>query len=331
MTYPLPLKILGVGRYLPDRIVPSSELEQAIGLEAGWIERKQGVRERRRAALETNSEMAAAAAREALDDAGLQPEDLDLILNASGSAEQAIPDGAPLLQHHLGLGESGIACHSIHTTCLSFLTAFDLSASLLATGRYRRILISSAEITSKGLNWTDPESSTLFGDGAAAAVVGRTPAGETSAVHGARFETYGNGARFTQVMGCGTSRPPNHPNTRPDDNLFHMDAAAVLLMSLRHAPRFLEHLGCAIPGGLSQLDVVIPHQASKLALDSHTRFGFTQKQIVRTLECLGNCVAASIPLTLHAAIRSGRLQRGNRALLLGTGAGLSFGGVVFTY
>jgi hypothetical protein len=81
MTYPLPLKILGVGRYLPDRIVPSSELERSAGLEAGWIERKQGVKERRRVALETNSEMAAAAAHEALDDAGLQPADLDLILS----------------------------------------------------------------------------------------------------------------------------------------------------------------------------------------------------------------------------------------------------------
>jgi len=331
MTYPLPLKILGVGRYLPDRIVLSSELERKAGLTAGWIERKQGVKERRRVALETNSEMSAAAAREALDDAGLQPADLDLILNASGTTEQAIPDGAPLIQHHLGLGESGIACFSVHTTCLSFLTAFDLSASLLATGRYRRILIASAEITSKGLNWADQETSTLFGDGAAAAVVGLTPAGEMSAVHGARFETYGSGARFTQVMGCGTSRPPNHPDTRAEDNLFHMDAEAVLLMTFRHAPQFLEHLKFAIPGGLSQLDVVIPHQASRLALDSHTRFGFKRQQIVRTLECLGNCVAASIPLTLHAAIRCGRLSRGNRALLLGTGAGLSFGGVVFTY
>jgi 3-oxoacyl-[acyl-carrier-protein] synthase-3 len=162
-------------------------------------------------------------------------------------------------------------------------------------------------------------------------VVGRTPATETSAVHGAHFETYGKGARFAQVLGGGTSRPPNHPDTRAADNLFHMDAAAVLLMTFRHAPRFLEHLESAIPGGLAQLDVVIPHQASRLALDSHTRFGFRQTQIVRTLDCLGNCVAASIPLTLYAAIRCGRLRRGNRALLLGKGAGLSFGGVVFTY
>lgn len=331
MTYPLPLKILGVGHYLPGRIVPSSELEQRCGLEPGWIAERQGVNERRRVTDETSSEMGAAAAREALDDAGLRPADLDLILNASGSPEQAIPDGAPLIQRRLGLGKSGIACYSVHTTCLSFLTAFDLSASLLATGRYRRILIVSSEITSKALNWTDPESSTLFGDGAAAAVLGRTPDGENSAVLAAHYETYGKGAHFAQLAGGGTRRHPNSPETTPADNLFHMDGPALLRMALRYSPRFLGHLERAVIGGTAQLDVVIPHQASKVALDSLVRLGFRDEQIVKTLDRLGNCIAASIPLTLHAAIRDGRLRRGNRALLIGTGAGLSFGAVVFTY
>jgi 3-oxoacyl-[acyl-carrier-protein] synthase-3 len=102
-------------------------------------------------------------------------------------------------------------------------------------------------------------------------------------------------------------------------------------MALRYSPRFLGHLERAVIGGTAQLDVVIPHQASKVALDSLVRMGFRDEQIVKTLDRLGNCIAASIPLTLHAAIRDGRLRRGNRALLIGTGAGLSFGAVVFTY
>jgi 3-oxoacyl-[acyl-carrier-protein] synthase-3 len=331
MTYPLPLKVLGVGHYLPERIVHNSELEQSCGLESGWIESKQGIKQRHRVVDQTASEMGASAAREALENAGLRPEDLDLILNASGSQEQAIPDGAPLIQRHLGLGGSGIACHSVHSTCLSFLTAFDMSASLLTTGRYQRILIVSADITSKAVNWKDPESSTLFGDGAAAVVVGRTPLGEKSAVHVALFETYSKGSEYAQVVGGGTRKHPNSIQTVPEDNLFYMDGPAVVKMVFRYSPRFLRRLKRVNPEDDARYDLVIPHQASKLALDSHSKFGFKDDCVVRTLDRFGNCIAASMPLTLHYAIQSGRLKRGDRALLLGTGAGLSFGGLVFTY
>ncbi len=155
----LPLKIIGLGRYLPARVVPSREVEVLCGLPAGWIERRSGVRERRWAAGangETSSFMGAQAAREAVAEAGLALTDIDLILNASGTPEQAIPDGGPLIQRQLGLGQSGIAALSVHATCLSFLAAIDLSATLLATGRYHRILIVTSEIGSVGINFKEP-------------------------------------------------------------------------------------------------------------------------------------------------------------------------------
>ncbi len=210
----LPLKILGVGRYLPERTVPSSEVEALCGLPAGWIERRSGVLERRwvtRESGETASHMGAQAAREAVAEAGLALTDLDLILNASGTPEQAIPDGGPLIQRQLGLGSSGIACLSVHATCLSFLAALDLSANLLATGRYRHILIVTAEIGSAGINVREPESASLMGDAAAAVVVSRTPPGEAACLQAARLETYGDGADLTAIRGGGTRRHPNHP------------------------------------------------------------------------------------------------------------------------
>ena len=331
MTYPLPLKILGVGHAVPDNVVENAELEARCGLEPGWIERKQGVRERRWADGETSSELGAAAAREALDDAGLAATDIDLILNASGCPEQAIPDGAPLIQRHLGIGDSGIAGFSIHATCLSFLVAFDTAASLIATGRYERILIVSAEITSVGLNFSNPESSTLFGDAAAAAVVGRTPEGEESCVLAARFETYGEGAYLTQVPGGGSRNHPNLPHTKPEDNLFHMEGPKVYKLAIQYAPRFLHALHPELLGNGLGVDLVIPHQASKLALDSHQMMGFADDIVCRTIDRYGNCVAASLPITLYEAVAEGRLERGHTGLLVGTGAGLSFGGVLFKY
>ncbi len=208
---PFPLKIIGLGRYLPERVVPSREVEALCGLPAGWIERRSGVRERRWATTETSSYMGAQAAREAVAEAGLALTDIDLILNASGTPEQAIPDGGPLIQRQLGLGGSGIAAMSVHATCLSFLAAIDLSSNLLATGRYKNILIVTAEIGSVGINFKEPESASLIGDAAAAVVVTRTPAGEASAVQAARFETYGDGADHTAIRGAGSRRPPNTP------------------------------------------------------------------------------------------------------------------------
>lgn len=333
--HPQPVQILGLGRYLPRRVVPSEELELRFDRDrpAGWIAEAQGVRERRWVDDETASLMGAEAAREALAGAGLEPGQLSLIINASGTTEQAIPDGAPLLQRQLGIERSGIACMTIHTTCLSFLAALDVAGSLLSTGRFGTILIVSAEITSCALNFAEIESSTLFGDGAAAAVLTRTPAGEASCIEAARFETYGEGAYHTQVPGGGTRLHPNRADVRPEDNLFHMDGKQVFRLALTHGPGFVQRLRADLGvDSLDGVDVVIPHQSSKRALRAHPRvLGVAAERIEWTLETLGNCVAASIPLTLYQAVDSGRLRRGGRALLFGTGAGLSFGGLVLTY
>lgn len=330
---PLPLKILGMGRYLPLRVVPSAEVEALCHLPPGWIERRAGVRERHwvDGALETASYMGAQAAKQAVAEAGLALGDIDLILNASGTPEQAIPDGGPLIQRQLGLGDSGVACMSIHATCLSFLAALDTSANLLATGRYQRILIVSSEIGSVGINPLEPESASLMGDAAVAAVVARTPEGESSALIVSRLETYGSGADLTAIFGGGTHRHPNRPDAKPTDNLFHMDGPQVLRMAVKYAPAFLEKLRPGLSTGLTTVDLVTPHQPSLMGIRVMQGFGWPTDKIVVTLDRYGNCVAASLPLTLYEAISTGRLHRGEEVLLVGTGAGLSIGGVILTY
>ena len=330
-TFPQPLKILGVGRYLPKRVVPSSELEKRCDLPEGWIEKKQGVRERRWVEDETASFMGARAAEEALEDAGVKKEELDLIINASGTAEQAIPDGGPLIQRQLGMEDSGLAAMTVHTTCLSFLSGMDVAANFLTTGRYEKILVVSSDITSCGLNYSHPESSTLFGDLAAAAVVARTPEGEASCVHAAKVRTYGAGAYHTQIRGGGTRRHPNFDDTVPEDNLFFMEGPKVFKMAVKVAAPFLEELRPGFAEGIEDLKAVVPHQASKLALDAHEFLGMPPEKVIRTIHKFGNCVAASIPATLYEAIKSERIQRGDKFLMLGTGAGLTIGGLILTY
>ena len=331
MEVNLPLKIIGLGRYLPARVVPSSELEKICKLPAGWVERHNGVRERRWVTDETSSYMAAQAAREALDEAGLKPGDLSLIINASGTGEQAIPDTGALIQRQLGLGKSGIPAMTVHNTCLSFVAAMDVAANFLNAGRYKHILIASADVASCGINPKEPESASLVGDAAAAVVVTRSDAGDKSMVHNAHLKTYGDGAYLTAIMGGGSARHPAKPNHNPDDDLFHMDGPAVLRMVRGIAADYLDELYPNLSKGLGDIDVVVPHQASKVGLMMLSRFGWPQERIMSTLETLGNCVAASIPSTLYQAVRDGKIQRGNKVLLVGTGAGLSIGGLVMTY
>ena len=331
MDVNLPLKIIGLGRYLPPRIVQNSELERIYALSAGWVERRNGVRERRWVTTETASFMAAEAAREALDEAGLRPDQLSLIINASGTAEQAIPDTSALIQRQLGLGRSGIPAMSVHTTCLSFLTALDVAANFLSTGRYTTILIVSSDISSCGINPKEPESATLVGDAAAAVVVSRSGMEDASAIHHAHFKTYGDGASFTAIRGGGSARHPAKPDHNSDDDLFRMDGPAVLRMVRSFDEAFLEELYAGLSTSLRDIDLVVPHQSSKVGLLLLQRYGWPEAKIIHTREWLGNCVAASIPATLYQAVRSTTLQRGQKFLLVGTGAGLSIGGLVMTY
>jgi 3-oxoacyl-[acyl-carrier-protein] synthase-3 len=327
----LPLRIVGVGRYIPEQIITNAELEARCGLSAGWIAARTGVLERRRANGETSSRMAASAARDALADAKWDLSAIDLIVNASGTPEQTIPDMAPLVQQELGLGESGIPCISFHATCLSFLVALDWLSCAFATGRYRNALVVSADISSSALNYSEPESAVLFGDAAAAAVVQNPAPGDTGAVHAARFETFGIGAHLTELRGGGSRLHPHNPETRPEDNLFHMDGTAVYRMARLRVDGFLERLRPGLSQGLGDIKLVVPHQASLLALRALRRNNIPDEKVVITLDRFGNCVATSLPLTLYEAVKTNRLSRGDHFLLCGTGAGLSLGGLVMEY
>ncbi|MBL4770663.1 MAG: ketoacyl-ACP synthase III [Planctomycetes bacterium] len=326
------MKIAGVGRYLPERVVTSAELGSLCNVSAEWVEEHAGVVERHwasEAAGETNASMAARAGQEALEAAGMQAQDLDCLIYASATVQQLIPDTSVFVLRELGIGNAGKTCLSVHATCLSFVTALDVAASRIASGRSSKVLIVSSEITSIGLNFKDPASAALFGDGAGAAVVTATPTEEASCMEAVRFETYASAAELTTLRGGGTLCAPNDPRTRPEDNMFYMDGPEILRFTLRRIPRFLSRL---LPeGGMQGISCIVPHQTSRSGLDSMDRLGMKKEIMVRTLERFGNCVAASIPMALYEAIHNGQLKRGDRCLMIGTSAGLTIGGIVFTY
>jgi 3-oxoacyl-[acyl-carrier-protein] synthase III len=332
MTQQLPVKLAGLGWYLPERRVSSAELAQRLNVAPGLIERTTGVLERRYAGGETAAGMGAAAARMALEHAGIRNDDLDAIIGASSAPQQCIPCTAALVQRELGAPEGRSLCFDINATCLSFMVALHTAAQFIAAGVYRNVLIYSSELASIGLNPNQWESAALFGDAAAAAVVTRSAPGDSSAIWHAQFATYSSGADLTQCLGGGTLHPPNNPRTTPEMNLFQMRGLAVFRQAVRIMRPFVEEFFQTLGWQREQVATVVPHQASRHGIEQLSeRLGFQHEQIFSNLHERGNCVAASIPLALAEAVHSGRIGRNDRVLLIGTGAGLTAGALALTF
>lgn len=326
------VKIAGMGKFLPEQVVSSEQIEQKMGLEAGWAYARSGVKERRFVTTETCSFMGARALEKALESANMKYEDLDAIIGASGSFDHPIPYNSCLIQKEMGQEDSGTPCWDVDSTCLSFVTALDVVSYLIEAGKYKTVAIVTSEIASKSLNYKERESATLLGDGAAAAIITKASLEEGSGIIASEMETYSKGAYHTSVLGGGNVIHPNDENSKPEDFTFNMKGRAVLEMAFEKLPAFMSKLFKSAKVYPKDVDIFVPHQASKVALDmAKQAFGFTDKQFVTNLETHGNCIAASIPMALCDAIDQGRVNRGDTVCLVGTAAGLSLGGVVLQY
>lgn len=331
------IRIRSLGRYLPARVVTAAELDERLGLPTGTVAAESGVLERRFVEDELASTMGARAAREALDRAGLTLEDCDLILGACGTPEQAIPCNAALIQRALGGERSGIPAFDVNATCLSFLAALDVASCLIAAGRHRRVLIVSSDIASVGLDWRARESAMILGDGAAAAVVEESPADDPGAIHASGMKTWSEGADLTRIRGGGSRHHPRHFEGSVSEYAeayctFEMDGRAVFKRSAAVLPPFVADVLADAGLTLDEMALVVPHQASPGALELvRRRLGLPPERWMTIAEEVGNTVAASLPLALEAAVRTGRVRRGEHMLLLGTSAGLSVGAMVLTF
>lgn len=330
MFAPRRVRFAGMGAYLPTQVVTSSELDLRLGFPPGFIERKTGVVERRYVESENTLDMGVAAARVAMEHAKLKARDLDLIIVAQSVPAQAIPCTAALLQRRLDV--DGMPCIDVNATCLGFLAAVDLAAYAIVAGAYGAVLIASSEVSSLGINWQHWESAALFGDGAAAAVLTPTPDGEASAILTSHMETYSEGADFTTILAGGTLHLPHSQGFVDEMTTFHMDGPRVFRMASQRMAPFLERLHRPLPQEERGCDLLIPHQASLFPIRQlSAHFGYEASRVFINLPTRGNCVAASIPLALCEAIDAGRVVRGSRVSLIGSGAGLSLGGMLLVY
>lgn len=326
------VKIIGTGKYLPSKKVASFEIDERFGKAIGWVKSKSGVEVRSFVEGETASEMAALAVHEAVKAANIELSQIDCIVSVSGTAEQPIPCNAALIQRQIGLSASRIPCFDINSTCLSFVTGLDTISYLVSSGRYKYVLLVASEVASVGLNWSAQENAMLFGDGAAAVIISSSAKQEPSKILAGHMETFSEGAHFTEVRGGGTKIHPNDSRAKETDFLFHMDGKAVFKLSSKYLHTFMERLLTEAGCTLHDIDLVIPHQASGMAMRIlRNKLGIAEEKFMSIIHNHGNTIAASIPMALHEAIQQGKLVRGQRVMLLGTSAGLSIGGMIFDY
>ncbi|MDJ0616576.1 MAG: beta-ketoacyl-ACP synthase III [Calothrix sp. MO_192.B10] len=326
------VKILSTGKYLPKQRVTAKELGSRLGIPESWIEKKSGVMVRHFVEDETASYMGAIAAQNALELGGLCLGDIDCIIATSAVPEQGIPCTAALIQKQLGGGDSGIPAFDINSSCLSFIVGLDMASYLICANRYQRILLVASEIATNGLNWEDKESCTLFGDGAAAVIVTPTGLNENSHILTANMETYSKGAHLTECRGAGNKYHPQEYGENPQYFQFRMDGRAVYRLSAAVLPDFMQRLLKSCELHLTDIKMVIPHQASLMAMRLMSKqLHLPPEKVMVIAHNHGNTIAASVPMALHEAIVQGKISRGDRILLLGTSAGFSVGGIVLEY
>ncbi|MEO0601300.1 MAG: ketoacyl-ACP synthase III [Myxococcota bacterium] len=304
------VRITGMGWTAPGAVQTAEDLAPQIGRSPEWIRKRTGVAERRvsNAPME---EMAAEAARKALGD-GPAP---DLILNASLTPVQLVPDSAVFVQQ--ALGYQGIPSFSVHATCLSFLVGLNTAAHFVSAGTWERVLLVSAEKGTGFRDFSEPESAALIGDGAAAALI--EPGGGRWIDFA--FQTWPEGAAWAEIRGAGTRLPPHEAAL--DDYRFHMQGTRIYRLGRTKMAEMM--FGILKKNGLSlaDIDLVVPHQMSGPGLQAFRRVGVSDEQLVDIVGRYGNCVAASLPMALAMAREDGRLKEGAKVLLLGLGAGLS--------
>ncbi|MEJ8560525.1 3-oxoacyl-[acyl-carrier-protein] synthase III C-terminal domain-containing protein [Yoonia sp. GPGPB17] len=322
------MEIVGIGSYLPQELLQSTQCDDRFGWPTGHVAALTGVRARHVCDDSENQiAMGVAAAKAALADAGVDARDIGLIIGAAAVPYQPIPATAPAYQAGLGIGDGAAFAFDVNATCLGFVTALDMVENMLVRGGHTHALIVSSEVASRALPWADhPEIAGLFGDGAAAVVVtaGPTPLVTAFETHPSGFDKCGIGAGGTRFdFRADAAQFAAH-------SLFDMDGKALFRLSATVFVPFVDRLLAKAGWTKDDVDLVVPHQASPAALQHMIRqCGFDAERVVDICADVGNQIAASIPFALATAKE--RLSPGTKVLMLGTSAGVSFGGAAVTF
>ncbi len=316
-------RIAGLGVSLPEKVLTNADFERLVDTSDEWILARTGMRERHVVGPgESIAGLAVDAGRRALAEAGVAPEEVELLILATATPEQPIPSTSAIIQPALGVTRA--ACFDISAACSGFLYALNIARQFIAGGEVSTAMVIGAETLSRYTDYTDRGTCILFGDGAGAAVLTAAPAGE--GVLRCAWHTDGQYADFIAMPGGGSRFPPNVKE--------HIDARLPFIKmkgneTFKVAVRSLTEVSQEVLAGAGvtadQIDLFVPHQANKRIIDAvGDRLGVPPEKVYVNLERVGNTSAASIPLALREAVDRGVLKRGDLVLAAAFGGGLTW-------
>lgn len=317
-------RIVGTGAYVPEQIATNDDLARIVETNDEWIRSRTGIGERRIATTETNSYMAAQAAKQALDQAGIAPEDVDLILLATSSPDYCFPNGACEIQEQIGAVNA--AGYDISAACTGFVFALNTAHAFIQAGIYRTALVVGADVLSKLLDWTDRGTCVLFGDGAGAVVVQAADRG----VIGVKMHSDGTKGG---VLTCGSRTNGNFLlGKKPELGYMTMDGQEVFKFAVKKVPEIIKELLEENRTSLEEIRYFVLHQANYRIIESVAkRLKADISKFPANMERYGNTSGGSIPLLLDEMNRKGMLAPGDKIVLSGFGAGLTWGATLIEW
>ena len=321
--------ILGTGFYVPEKIMTNADLEKIVETSDEWIVERTGIKERRIA--EDNqpmSDLALRAAKDALADAGVAAEDLDLIIVATLTSDRIIPSTACMIQNLLGAKHA--AAFDLSAACSGFAYAASVAAQFIETGAYKKALVIGAETLSKYINWEDRNTCVLFGDGAGAAVLGQVEEGY--GILSFDLGSDGSGGDAIQIPSSGSLMPVSKESIDQKLNLIHMNGRDVFKFAVKAMGKTVKNSLAKIDMPQEKIDWLVPHQANIRIIESAAkRLSMPKDKVIVNIHKYGNMSAACIPIALAEAAAAKRFKKGDIIALSGFGAGLTWASCIIRW
>lgn len=323
-------KIIGTGSYAPGRILTNHDLEQMVDTSDEWIKTRTGMEERHIAAeTETTSDMAAAAARNAMENAGITADALDLIVVGTLSPDRPFPNTACFVQKKIGAVNA--ACFSLEAACSGFLYGLQCAAGMIQSGAIQRALVIGAEKITMFVDWTDRNTCVLFGDGAGAAIIERTEP-ELNGYLGCTLGADGTYTELLTVPAGGSETPTTTKTIESGDNFIKMEGREVFKLAVN---AMVNAANTALDqAGVKAEDIrwLVPHQANTRIIQAvGKKLGMPNENVFINVEKYGNTSAATIPIALDEINRSGVVEPGDLVLAVAFGGGLTWGATLLRW
>jgi len=320
--------IIGVGEYLPERILTNKDLEKMVDTSDEWITTRTGIKQRHLASPgQATSDLAFRAAQQALADAKLEPEDLDLIIVATITPDMPFPSVASIIQDRLGAKKS--VCFDTSAACAGFVYGLSIAEKFIACSVYKNALVIGAEVLSSITDWQDRNTCVLFGDGAGAVVLSEAKKGGIISIY---LGCDGSKAGILNMPAGGSANPATTETVRNRQHFLKMQGNELFKIAVNTMTKAAETVLKQAAMSFADVDLIIPHQANaRIIMAVAKRLGIPEERVYLNIERCGNMSSASTVTALCEAVKEGKIKKGDIILLDAFGAGLVWGACIIEW